>query len=47
MGTDINSINMWIPLTECGGETGAPAWMSFRSASIRLRLPMELPLAGL
>lgn len=24
MGTDINSINMWIPLTECGGETGAP-----------------------
>lgn len=24
MGTDINSINMWIPLTKCGGETGAP-----------------------
>jgi hypothetical protein len=24
MGTDINSINMWVPLTECGGETGAP-----------------------
>lgn len=24
MGTDINSINMWIPLTDCGGETGAP-----------------------
>jgi len=24
MGTDVNSINMWIPLTECGGETGAP-----------------------
>lgn len=24
MGTDINSINLWIPLTECGGETGAP-----------------------
>lgn len=24
MGTDINSINMWIPLNECGGETGAP-----------------------
>jgi hypothetical protein len=24
MGTAINSINMWIPLTECGGETGAP-----------------------
>jgi len=21
---DINSINMWIPLTECGGEAGAP-----------------------
>lgn len=24
MGTDINSINMWIPLDSCGGETGAP-----------------------
>ncbi len=24
MGTDINSLNLWIPLTECGGETGAP-----------------------
>ncbi len=24
MGTDINSVNMWVPLTECGGETGAP-----------------------
>lgn len=24
MGTDINSVNLWIPLTECGGETGAP-----------------------
>ena len=24
MGTDINTINLWIPLTECGGETGAP-----------------------
>lgn len=24
MGTDINSINMWIPLSGCGGETGAP-----------------------
>jgi hypothetical protein len=24
MGTDINSLNMWIPLTECGGESGAP-----------------------
>ena len=24
MGTDINTINMWIPLTHCGGETGAP-----------------------
>ncbi|MFT4520971.1 MAG: hypothetical protein ACI9JM_003381 [Halioglobus sp.] len=24
MGTDINSINMWLPLNECGGETGAP-----------------------
>lgn len=24
MGTDINTINMWIPLTECGGKTGAP-----------------------
>ena len=24
MGSDINSINLWIPLTECGGTTGAP-----------------------
>ncbi|MFK8021812.1 MAG: phytanoyl-CoA dioxygenase family protein [Pseudomonadales bacterium] len=24
MGTDINSINMWIPLSRCGGDTGAP-----------------------
>jgi ectoine hydroxylase-related dioxygenase (phytanoyl-CoA dioxygenase family) len=24
MGSDINSINMWIPLDECGGDTGAP-----------------------
>jgi len=24
MGVNINSINMWIPLNECGGETGAP-----------------------
>jgi hypothetical protein len=24
MGCDINSINMWIPLDNCGGETGAP-----------------------
>jgi hypothetical protein len=24
MGTNINSINMWIPLNECGGATGAP-----------------------
>lgn len=24
MGANINSINMWIPLNECGGETGAP-----------------------
>lgn len=24
MGTDINTINMWLPLTTCGGETGAP-----------------------
>lgn len=24
MGTDINTLNMWIPLTECGGATGAP-----------------------
>jgi ectoine hydroxylase-related dioxygenase (phytanoyl-CoA dioxygenase family) len=24
MGTAINSINMWLPLNECGGETGAP-----------------------
>ena len=25
MGTDINSINLWLPLTECGDETGAPS----------------------
>ncbi len=24
MGTAINSINLWIPLTKCGGDTGAP-----------------------
>lgn len=24
MGADINSINMWLPLTRCGGDTGAP-----------------------
>lgn len=24
MGTNINSLNMWIPLNECGGTTGAP-----------------------
>ncbi len=24
MGTDINSLNMWLPLNECGGRTGAP-----------------------
>tara|TARA_R100000005_G_scaffold95676_1_gene78160 strand:+ start:3337 stop:4293 length:957 start_codon:yes stop_codon:yes gene_type:complete len=24
MGEHINSINLWIPLTRCGGETGAP-----------------------
>lgn len=24
MGTNLNSINMWMPLNECGGETGAP-----------------------
>jgi len=24
MGTNLNSINMWLPLNECGGETGAP-----------------------
>lgn len=24
MGCDINSINMWIPLDTCGGDTGAP-----------------------
>ena len=24
MGTDINTLNMWIPLTQCGGDTGAP-----------------------
>ena len=24
MGNDINSINMWIPLDTCGGDTGAP-----------------------
>lgn len=25
MGTNLNSLNMWIPLSDCGGETGAPA----------------------
>ena len=24
MGTDISSLNLWIPLTRCGGNTGAP-----------------------
>ena len=24
MGTDINTINLWLPLTTCGGDTGAP-----------------------
>ncbi|MEZ5566784.1 MAG: hypothetical protein R3E54_00220 [Halioglobus sp.] len=24
MGTHINSLNLWIPLNQCGGETGAP-----------------------
>jgi ectoine hydroxylase-related dioxygenase (phytanoyl-CoA dioxygenase family) len=24
MGTRLNSLNMWIPLNECGGDTGAP-----------------------
>lgn len=24
MGTDINSLNLWMPLTHCGGTTGAP-----------------------
>lgn len=24
MGAHINSLNMWVPLNECGGETGAP-----------------------
>lgn len=24
MGTEINTINLWIPLSECGGHTGAP-----------------------
>lgn len=24
MGTHINTLNLWIPLTECGGTTGAP-----------------------
>lgn len=24
MGSHINSVNMWIPLNECGGDTGAP-----------------------
>lgn len=24
MGTHINTLNLWIPLTECGGATGAP-----------------------
>jgi hypothetical protein len=25
MGTNLNSLNMWIPLSACGGDTGAPA----------------------
>ena len=25
MGTNLNSLNMWIPLNECGGTTGAPS----------------------
>ena len=24
MGKEINSLNMWIPLSRCGGDTGAP-----------------------
>lgn len=24
MGTEINTLNLWIPLTRCGGDTGAP-----------------------
>ena len=24
MGPEINSLNMWVPLSRCGGETGAP-----------------------
>jgi len=24
MGSDINSLNMWLPLSRCGGDTGAP-----------------------
>lgn len=24
MGADINSVNLWIPLTRCGGDSGAP-----------------------
>ncbi len=24
MGTDINSVNLWLPLNACGGETGSP-----------------------
>jgi hypothetical protein len=24
MGTNLNSLNMWIPLNKCGGDTGAP-----------------------
>jgi hypothetical protein len=24
MGAHINSLNMWVPLNECGGATGAP-----------------------
>ena len=24
MGEDINSLNMWVPLSRCGGDTGAP-----------------------
>ena len=25
MGTNLNSLNMWVPLNECGGTTGAPS----------------------
>ena len=25
MGTNLNSLNMWLPLNECGGTTGAPS----------------------